>query len=77
MDFDAVIPGEWDTGILFTLGIDHAEPDALQTEPAALVEPERIQIVVGGPNRQTVDVPGFRLFHHGLKQTAANTVPAV
>jgi hypothetical protein len=48
---DAVVAGPRDLRLLLPGAVDRARPQLGQPEPAALVEPERVDVVVGGGER--------------------------
>jgi hypothetical protein len=56
---DAVVAGPRDLRLLLAGKVDRARPQLGQPEPAALVEPERVDVVVGGgePDLAAAEAP--------------------
>jgi hypothetical protein len=74
---DAVVADPRDLRLLLPGPVDRARPQLGQPEPAALVEPERVDVVVGGgePDLAAAEVPGGA--GRGLDEQGPDAGPAL
>src|SRR6185437_9160808 len=74
---DAVVAGPRDLRLLQPGTVDRARPQLGQPEPAALVEPERVDVVVGGGEPDLAAAEAPRCARRGLDEHGPDADPAL
>ena len=74
---DAVVAGPRDLRLLQPGAVDRTRPQLGQPEPAALVEPERVDVVVGGGEPDLAAAEAPRRARRGLDEHGSDADPAL
>src|SRR5579859_585843 len=74
---DAVVAGPRDLRLLLPGTVDRARPQLGEPEPAALVEPQRVDVVVGGGEPDLVTAEVARGAGRGLDEQRPDAGPAL